>query len=157
MRVLLLVLAIAVTGSLFAGCGRAETEEERAARYAAMTPMERTVQEVLDMRCLKCHMPPDPEGKILLNHPKYLIPLLNSDKLFDDLAMYKMLLGDTTISDHRRGESRITFEEVAMIRDWVLTEHSEIMMPDTTAPDTTSPGSAIERKRHSALALSTDR
>ena len=125
MRASVLAVVAIGTGILWAGCG-GETEAERAARYAAMTPMEQQVQTVLDKRCIKCHMPPDPEAKLNLMHPEYLLPLLSSERLFDDIAVYVMLLGDTTLAEHRRDEARITFDEIALIRDWVLTEHQEM-------------------------------
>jgi len=127
-------------GLFLSACGGSDAE--RKAQLAAMTPQERRIQEVLDLRCVKCHTPPDAKKNLDLTNPKYLLPLINSEFLFDDVAVYNMLMGDSAIVEHQKPEFQLKFDEIKLVRDWVLSEHPEIMIDTTKAapPKTTSAG-----------------
>ena len=91
MRRITISVLLAATGLLLAACGQTEAEKQRQARLVRMTPQERRIQEVLDRRCVKCHMPPDAKKNLDLTDPLNLLPLINSDLIFDDIAVYSVL------------------------------------------------------------------
>lgn len=122
-----LVFAVAALSLTSVGCGDAERE----ARLAAMSPRGRAIQQVLDLRCIRCHTPPNHEGELILTEPIHLLSLIDNTRIFDDIAVYNMLMGDSTITEHEREEFRLTQKEVDNVREWVLSEHREIL-PDTT-------------------------
>jgi len=143
MRARVLGVLVAGTVMLFVGCGK-KTDAEREARLAAMTPQERQIQAVLDERCVKCHMPPNPGGKVELTEPRHLLPLINSARLYDDIAVYRMLMGDSTVAEHAPAKYQLQQSEIDLIRQWVLTEHREIL-PDTTASDSAAAAGVTSR------------
>jgi hypothetical protein len=113
---------------LLAACGNNNAERE--AKLAAMTAQERAIQTVLDQKCLKCHTLPDAKGNLDLSEPKNLLPRIASAQLFDDISLYNMLMGDSTIVEHAPKEFQLQQSEIDMIRRWVLSEHSDIV-PDS--------------------------
>ena len=134
-RIVLSVL-LAATGISVAACGQSEAEKERQARLASLSPQARGVQDVLDKRCVKCHTPPDAKKNLDLTEPHYLLPLINSEFIFDDTRLYNMLMGPDTIKEHAPPEFQLKQDEIDMIRRWVLTEHPEYGAPRTSAPST---------------------
>jgi len=136
MRRITISVLLAATGLLLAACGQTEAEKQRQARLARMTPQERRIQEVLDRRCVKCHMPPDAKKNLDLTDPLNLLPLINSDLIFDDIAVYNMLMGDSSIVEHQREEYQLKQNEIDMIRRWILTEHPEHGPQGVRAPAT---------------------
>jgi hypothetical protein len=118
-------LLIAAFAALIGACGQSEAEKAHQARLAAMSPLERRIQEVLDHRCVKCHMPPDAKKNLDLTEPRNLLPLINSELLFDDIAVYNMLMGDSSIAEHKAPEYQLKQDEIDLVRRWVLAEHPE--------------------------------
>lgn len=128
MRTGVIVTLVAGLCCALAACGNNKAERE--AKLAAMTEQERAIQLVLDKKCVKCHTAPDAKGNLDLTEPKNLLPLISSNQLFDDFALYTMLMGDSTIAEHAPKEFQLEQGEVDMIRRWVLSEHSN-MVPDS--------------------------
>lgn len=138
MRKIALVILLVAAGGLLAACGQSEAEKEREARLAALTPQERRVQSILDQRCVKCHTPPDAKKNLDLTDPHYLLPLINSELIFDDIAVYNMLMGDSSIVEHQPGEFQLKQDEIDLIRRWILTEHPEHGPHGEHTPETSS-------------------
>ncbi|HOF60488.1 MAG TPA: hypothetical protein PK251_05475 [Candidatus Latescibacteria bacterium] len=128
MRTGAIVAIIAGMGCALIACGNNNAERE--AKLAAMSAQEREIQKVLDQKCVKCHTAPDAKGNLDLTEPKNLLPLISSTQLFDDIALYNMLMGDSTIAEHAPKEFQLQQSEVDMIRRWVLSEHSDLV-PDS--------------------------
>lgn len=137
LRIVFSVL-LAVTGVIVVACGQSEADKERQARLASLSPQARGVQDVLDVRCVKCHTPPDAKKNLDLTEPQYLLPLINSEFIFDDMAVYRMLMGPDTIKEHEPEEFRLKQDEIDMIRRWILTEHPEYGPRQAPAPSTSS-------------------
>ncbi len=121
-RAFLLFLAGIVTVALLSGCG-----ESREEQLAKMSPRDRAIQVVLDQRCIKCHTPPNADAGLDLTKPANLLQLIETQKLFDDQAMYRMLMGDSTIAEHDRPDFQLVVAEIDQIREWVLDEHRDIL------------------------------
>ena len=121
---MMLVLTI---GVVVAGCvGNADRE----ARIAAMSPRERFVNDVIERRCIKCHIPPNPTGKAIITEPAHLVKFIDSEQIFDDIALYNSIMGGPDIPEHDRIEFKPTQSEMDSIRTWVLDEY-ERMFPDS--------------------------
>lgn len=138
MRKIVPLVFVLVVGSLVLACGESQAEKERLARLAQMSPQERKIQEVLEVRCVKCHTPPDAKKNLDLTDPHNLLPLLNSELLFDDLAVYRMLMGPDTIAEHAKSEFQLKQDEIDMVRRWVLSEHPEHAPSAHKSPSTSS-------------------
>lgn len=120
------VMLFVAAGFLLAGCG----DSEREARIAAMSAKERFVNAVIENKCIRCHTPPNPTGKAIITEPAHLVKFINSDQIFDDIALYNSIMGGPDIPEHNRQEFQPTQSEMDSIRTWVLTEYSR-MFPDS--------------------------
>ncbi len=139
MRVRAWAMLIVALGVIIGGCG----SSERAARVAAMAPKERFVNDVIERRCIKCHVPPNPSGKAIITEPAHLIRFINSDQIFDDVALYNSIMGGPDIPEHNREEFQPTQLEMDSIRTWVLTEYSR-MFPDSVLYEAQQRGFALQ-------------
>jgi|SaaInl4_150m_RNA_FD_contig_41_391154_length_1008_multi_1_in_0_out_0_2 hypothetical protein len=126
MRARALTLLIFAAAFLTGGCGGSD----RDARVAAMGSREAFVNDVIERRCIKCHVPPNPSGKAILTEPAHLVKFINSDQIFDDMALYNSIMGGTNIPEHNRQEFQPTQAEMDTIRTWVLVEYKR-MFPDS--------------------------
>ena len=108
-----------------------------------MAPKERYVNDVIERRCLKCHVPPNPSGKAIITEPAHLIRFINSDQIFDDVALYNSIMGGPDIPEHNREEFQPTQNEMDSIRTWVLTEYSR-MFPDSVLFEAQQRGIALQ-------------
>ena len=127
MRVCSIAVLVIWMGFLLAGCSQ---DAERQARLEKMSSKERFVLGVLEQRCVRCHTPPDPEGKVVLTEPKHLLPLVDSTQVYDDFALYNRIMGDSTIKAHDRAEFMPTSAEIDSLRQWLLAEHRERVLID---------------------------
>ena len=126
MRVRVLTLLVLTAAFIAGGCG----DSDRDARIAAMSPREQFVNSVIERRCIKCHVPPNPSGKAILTEPAHLVKFINSDQIFDDMALYNSIMGGPDIAEHNRQEFQPTQAEMDTIRTWVLVEYRR-MFPDS--------------------------
>ena len=123
------LMALLVTGTMLAGltgCG----DSERKARIAAMSERERFVNDIIEKRCIRCHTPPNPTGKAIITEPAHLLRFIDSDQIFDDIALYNAIMGGPDIPEHDRKEYQPTQAEMDSIRNWVLIEYAR-MIPDS--------------------------
>ena len=135
MRLVAIALATAVVGLFFAGCGG---NSEREARLAQMSPKERFVQDVLDRRCVRCHRTPQDEGRVVITEPAHLLARINVSHVFDDIALYNVIMGGPSIPAHERDEYKPTQQEVNAIREWILERNPDWAQQNTSQPAATN-------------------